>query len=346
MAVSVASVSLEGFVQALLRGKRPVVQKVSAPIKQDIQQTKELFIRAKENPLLSPQGAGFESRAVFNPAAIDVDGSVYLFYRAMSIDHVSTIGYARLRDGIHIDERLSEPIYRPRADFEQKYFHLNSGCEDPRAVLINDRLYMTYVAAGSTGKAKGAITSISRDDFLSKRFENWSAPILVTIEGIDDKDICLLPRKIHGNYVLYHRIGNRMCTALIPDLSFKERVSRCIEVLKPRDGAWDDLKVGIAGPPIKIQGGWLMMYHGIGKNGVYGLGAARLDPSGLQVRARLDTPILTPETIYEKHGEHDNVVFSCGAVVRGDTLFLYYGGADKVVGVATASLSHILDALS
>ena len=137
-----------------------------------------------------------------------------------------------------------------------------------------------------------------------------------------------------------------MCAALIPDLSFKERISRCVEVLKPRSGAWDDLKVGITGPPIKIRDGWLMLYHGIGKNGVYGLGAALLDSSGLQVRARLDAPILTPETIYEKHGQHDDVVFSCGAVVRDDTLYLYYGAADSVIGVATASLAHILEALS
>jgi replicative DNA helicase len=42
----------------------------------------------------------------------------------------------------------------------------------------------------------------------------------------------------------------------------------------------------------------------------------------------------------------NNVVFSCGAVVRGDTVFLYYGAADKVIGVATASLAHMLDTLS
>ena len=355
MTVSVASVSLEAFLQALLQGEHPMLKKsvhfpgipnLNPIAKLNLLRSKPMLVRAPENPILTPQGTGFESLAVFNAAAIDIDGSVHLLYRAMSVDHISTIGYARFKDGVHLDERLPEPVYRPRADFEQKYSHLNSGCEDPRAVMIDGRLYMTYVAAGNTGKAKGAITSISRDDFLAKRFLNWSAPTLVTIEGVDDKDICLLPEKVHGEYVLHHRIEDRMCAALIPDLSFKERISRCVEVLKPRSGAWDDLKVGIAGPPIKIRDGWLMLYHGIGKNGVYGLGAALLDSSGLQVRARLDAPILTPETIYEKHGQHDDVVFSCGAVVRDDTLYLYYGAADSVIGVATASLAHILEALS
>ncbi len=353
MTVSVASAPLDAFLQALLHGEHASLQKTAhipatnqsrtAPLQRE---TKSLCARSVLNPILRPQGESFENLATFNAAAIDINGSVHILYRAMSIDHVSTIGYARSKDGIHIDERLSEPVYRPRADFEQKHSHANSGCEDPRVVMIDDRIHMTYVAAGDVGKVKGVIASISREDFLAKRFDRWSMPTLVTIEGIDDKDICLLPEKINGRYVLYHRIGNQMCAAVIDDLSFKERVARCVEVLKPRDGAWDDLKVGIAGPPIKIKDDWLLIYHGIGKNGVYGLGVARLDSSGLQVKARLDAPILVPETVYEKHGERDNVVFSCGQVVRGDTIFIYYGAADKVLGVATVSLSHILDSLS
>lgn len=350
MTVSVATAPLDAFVGALARGEQPALEKsspvASPPNPARATESPALTVRSPQNPILSPQGAGFESRATFNAAAIEVNGDVHILYRAMSTDHVSTVGYARSKDGVHIDERLAEPSYRPRAEFEQKYPHLNSGCEDPRVVLVDDRLYMTYVAAGVTKEARGAITSISLDDFLAKRFQNWSMPVLVTVDGIDDKDICLLPEKLRGEYVLYHRIGDKMCAALVSDLLFKERVSRCVEVLKPREGCWDDLKVGIAGPPIKIEGGWLMIYHGIGKNRAYGLGAALLDPTGLQVRSRLISPLLVPETVYEKHGEHDNVVFSCGAVLRGDTLHLYYGAADKVLGVATASLAEILGALS
>ncbi|MCR4334039.1 MAG: hypothetical protein NUV60_03470 [Patescibacteria group bacterium] len=355
MTVSTASVPFRAFVQALSRGELRAVSKpklVSSEqnsphlLKSDAFPLKSLFVRAPENPILNPRGTGFESRATFNAAAIDMDGSIHILYRAMSTDHISTIGYARSKDGIHLDERLTEPAYRPRAEFEQKYSHLNSGCEDPRAVIIDGRLYMTYVAAGDTGKAKGVITSISCDDFLAKRFDRWSMPTPVTTENIDDKDLCLLPEKVRGEYMLYHRIGDRICAALVGDLSFTKRISRCIEILHPRAGAWDSKKVGVAGPPIKTQDGWLMFYHGIGENGVYGLGAAFLDPSGLQVQARLDAPVLMPQTLYEKHGERDNVVFSCGAAVRGDTIFLYYGAADKVTGVATASLAHILDSLS
>jgi ssDNA-binding Zn-finger/Zn-ribbon topoisomerase 1 len=39
------------------------------------------------------------------------------------------------------------------------------------------------------------------------------------------------------------------------------------------------------------------------------------------------------------------VVYPCGAVIINDRLFVYYGGADMVVCVATATLNHFLEEL-
>ncbi len=38
-------------------------------------------------------------------------------------------------------------------------------------------------------------------------------------------------------------------------------------------------------------------------------------------------------------------VFPCGKVVIDGTLFVYYGAADKVVGLATCNLDELLDHL-
>jgi predicted GH43/DUF377 family glycosyl hydrolase len=113
---------------------------------------------------------------------------------------------------------------------------------------------------------------------------------------------------------------------------------------------WDALKVGIAGPPIKVETSpgrpaWLLIYHGVSRRSRYRLGAALLDAGGTAVLARTADPIFEPETDYEKGGEVGNVVFACGHIVRGDTLYLYYGGGDRVLGVATGSISHIISAL-
>jgi beta-1,2-mannobiose phosphorylase / 1,2-beta-oligomannan phosphorylase len=205
---------------------------------------------------------------------------------------------------------------------------------------------MTYTAYDGVRVPQGAVSSISVDDFLARRFDKWSMPFLLTPDGIDDKDLALLPEKIGGNYLLYHRVSNVICADLLPDLSAGKRVSRCIEIMAPRRGMWDGAKVGSAAPPIRVGDKWLMIYHGVSHHGTYRLGAALLDPSGTSVLARTADPIFEPLETYEQKGEISNVVFSCGAVVRGDTVFLYYGAADKVIGVATASLAHILDALS
>ncbi|MDD3531545.1 MAG: hypothetical protein PHV99_03095 [Candidatus Pacebacteria bacterium] len=306
------------------------------------------FTRAKENPILTARSAGFENRAVFNTASIELNGSIYLLYRAMNELNTSSIGLAISKDGTTIDERLSEPIYVPRAEFEMKLGKSdgNSGCEDPRIVRIGDRLFMTYTAYDGVHSPAGAVTSISVDDFLARRFDQWNTPFVLTPPNVDDKDLVLLPQKMGENYLLYHRINNRICADLLPDLFSGKRVSRCIEIMAPRLGMWDGAKVGSAAPPIKVGANWLMIYHGVSRHATYRLGAALLDASGTSLLARTADPIFEPIEPYEREGAIQNVVFSCGAVVRGDTLYLYYGGADTIIGVATASLAHILDALS
>lgn len=306
------------------------------------------FIRAAENPILSPRGNGFESKAVFNAAAVDIDGTIYILYRAMDDHNTSTFGLALSKDGVHIDERLDTPVYVPRAEFEQKRSSPdgNSGCEDPRLSRIGDRLYVAYTAYDGMHAPRGAVSSIHIEDFLARRFDTWSEPVLVTPDSVDDKDIGLLSESVHDGYVLYHRVSGQICADVIPDLAFAKRVSRCIEIMGPREGMWDGAKIGIAGPPIKIPGGWLLIYHGVSSRAHYRLGAALLDESGLVVKARTADEVFQAVEGYEREGIVPNVVFSCGAVVRDDTVYLYYGGADRVLGVATASLSHIISALS
>jgi predicted GH43/DUF377 family glycosyl hydrolase len=60
---------------------------------------------------------------------------------------------------------------------------------------------------------------------------------------------------------------------------------------------------------------------------------------------RTYTPILEPETDYEKNGIINNVVFSCGAIVMENTLYFYYGAGDKVTALASLRLSELLERL-
>jgi len=108
-------------------------------------------------------------------------------------------------------------------------------------------------------------------------------------------------------------------------------------------------KIGVAAPPIETKSGWLLLYHIVLKKDnklYYNVSAALLDMDNpAHVIAQKKTPLLEPEMPYEKEGQVANVVFPCGAVVINDQLFVYYGGADKVIGVATVALPELLEGL-
>lgn len=326
------------------------VLSVSALIDEMRSETRtSVFTRATHNPILKPNENKWEERDVFNPAAIDLDGKVHILYRAMSMDNTSTIGYATSSDGVTIDYRHPEPIYVPREDFEMKKNGPtgNSGCEDPRLTKIGKKIFMCYTAYNGVDVPQVALTEISERDFLKQRWDTWSKPILVTPRGVDDKDACLFPQKIKGKYWFVHRIASHVCVDQVDDLNFTpSEIDTCLEILEPRPGMWDGLKVGLAGPPHLTHAGWLFFYHGVSEDKVYRMGAALLDAKDpTNILGRTALPMFEPEEEWEIHGEIGNVVFPCGSVIRGDTIYLYYGGADKVVGVATGSLRKVLELL-
>jgi len=306
------------------------------------------FKRALVNPIITPnKDNNWEAKATFNPAAIYLNGKIHILYRTLSSDDTSYIGYATSLDGFSITERLSEPIYVPREDFEMKKVSGNSGCEDPRLIKIGDSLYICYTAFDGIGPPKVGVSSIKVKDFLARKW-NWSKPSIITPSGFDDKDTCIFPEKLKDGYFIVHRIGNEICGDYLKSLDFNNyTIKKCIRIIGPRINAWDSSKVGIAAPPIKTKYGWLMLYHGVSRmHSTYRVGVVLLDlKDPAIVLARSSDTIFEPEEEYEKVGIVNNVVFPCGMILKGDLLYIYYGGADKVVGVATMKLSILLSAL-
>jgi len=303
--------------------------------------------RFEGNPIIAPMPEhAWESEATFNPAAIYEGGKVHILYRAMSNDNTSVIGYASSPDGVNITERLIDPIYTPCLDFEQKKVPGgNSGCEDPRVTKIGNRIYMCYTAYDGVDSPRVAFTSIAVNDFLDHCWK-WTAPILISPPSMDDKDAAVFPKQIDGKYVFLHRLGSEIWIDRVDDLDFKNGKFLGGEVLmRPRDTAWDSKRIGISAPPIETRYGWLLLYHGISKRtGHYNVRAALLDlkdPS--KILYRTHDPLLEPTPAYERQGIVNNVVFPCG--VLRHQLFVYYGGADKVVGVASIDIDLLIEGL-
>jgi len=308
------------------------------------------FRRSPNNPIITPEKTHFwEAQATFNPAALRIGKTTHLLYRALSPDNTSSLGYASTKDGTMIDERRAMPVYVPRENFElKKIAGGNSGCEDPRLTKIGKMIYMCYTAFDSIGPPRVAITSITEKNFLQKNWQ-WEKPVLITPAGFDDKDTCILPEKTNGRYFVLHRVGDQICGDYFKSLNLKSLiVKKCIRILGPRINTWDSLRVGICAPPIKTKYGWLLLYHGISKyHHTYRVGAALLDLNDPAIMlSRTSDPIFEPEELYEKVGVINNVVFPCGMAEKDGLLYIYYGGADTVVGVATIELDIVLRALT
>ncbi|MEI6041975.1 MAG: hypothetical protein WCQ00_00155 [bacterium] len=306
------------------------------------------FKRFAGNPIITPrQGLLWEAGGTINPAAININGQTHIIYRAASSTNLSVLGYAVSSDGLKIDERPNTPIYSPRTDFERSIGASgNYGCEDPRIIEIEGRIYMTYTAYdGVTPRV--AVSSISIEDFVNRKWDNWEMPNVITPSNIPNKDAVIFPEKIGGKYMIIHRVNTSICADFVATLDFtKEKISRCIEVLNPQPGMWDGVKVGIAGPPIKTEEGWLLLYHGISKNKTYRVGAVLLDlENPTIVKARTAAPIFEPEDPYELNGLVPKVVFPCSLVLRDERAYIYYGAGDSVIGVATIVLKDLLHKL-
>ncbi|KKU81068.1 MAG: hypothetical protein UY08_C0003G0019 [Candidatus Gottesmanbacteria bacterium GW2011_GWA1_47_8] len=296
--------------------------------------------------ILKPDGSHYwEAKAVFNPAAVFEQNKIHLIYRAMSPDNTSVFGYANSQDGYHIDERLDDPVYLPKIEAEMKRQpNANSGVEDPRLSRLGDHYYMTYTAYDGVNPPRIALTKIRVDDFLRHRW-NWQTPVLISSPKMDNKNACLLPEKINGHYVMFHRLENSIHLDYLDSLDFDGSTFLTGQYEIPvRPESWDALKIGISTPPVKTEKGWILLYHGISRlHHEYRVGAMLLDLTDpTKVLARTPYALLEPEAEYEIHGQVANVVFPCGAVAVKGELFVYYGAADQVVAVASVNLNNLL----
>jgi len=107
--------------------------------------------------------------------------------------------------------------------------------------------------------------------------------------------------------------------------------------------------IGSGCPPIETKDGWLLIYHGVESTEqglVYSACAALLDLNDPSKEiSRLPYPLFSPEFLWERRGEINNVVFPTGTALFGNTLFIYYGAADERIGCASVSLSALVQEL-
>lgn len=243
-------------------------------------------------------------------------------WRLTSISHIRL---ARSKDGVHFTVD-AQPWIAPDDAFD------GYGVEDARVTQIEDQYYINYTAVSPFGIATKLVTT---SDF--KGMEH-----LGMIFPPPNRDVTIFPQRINGEYVCYHRPmpsmgGLHIWSATSPDL---RSWGNHQVVLTSKPGDWTGGRVGGGAPPVLIDAGWLSIYHAADKQDRYCLGAFitdRDDPT--RVIKLYEDPIFVPDAPYETNGFFGKVVFTCGAVKRGNELLVYYGAADEHTALATVDLA-------
>jgi len=331
----------------------------------------------KLGAILEPTKNEFETKAVLNPGCHRDGDSVHILYRAINKDDVSTIGYALLKPDTEIVERHDEPLIGIDYDYESK------GVEDPRITVIDGTYYVTYVAhdgknavaAYAKGpdlfhlEKQGIITpkltyddaaDAFREEPLKDNYFMYEA-FYEEFAGKDvllwEKDVFFFPRKINGKYAMVHRILPDVHLAFFEDFReletqrfWEKYLSELADHVMLENKYWFETRsIGGGAPPIETPDGWLMIYHSVedaNKGRTYHASAALMDlEDPTKVIGRLPYPLFSPDQDFEKKGYVNNVVFPTGVAVFGDDIHIYYGMADKRIGLAKTSLKDLVTEL-
>ncbi len=335
--------------------------------------------------VLSPDGGPTEVEGVLNPACARTrDNELLLYPRAVARGNISRIGrvktraldsgFSVVRDGFALE---------PQADYEVRA-HPGYGCEDPRVTFVPvlDSYVMAYTAFGPTGPR--IAIALSDDGIFFERLGvmRFDGPGMT--DG-DDKDGAFFPEPVISpagvpSLALYHRpmlhlsaVDGRAAIPMIERMPFEDResirigyvaldavlkdrkamleVRESVLVLSPND-EWGPIKIGGGTPPVRIEEGWMALYHGVDLVDNSGSKPKFRYSAGIvvhdleephRVLYRSPHPVLTPTDDLECNGVVDNVVFPTGIDPRpelGARVFdIYYGMADYTVGAARMTLA-------
>lgn len=332
--------------------------------------------------LLSPTQNEFENQSVLNPGIYQEGNTVHILYRAVQQGNFSTIGYAKTKGPCKVQKRYDYPIITREFDYEkhgvedprivkiEDTFYITytayDGVNTLGALATSKDLVhfekqgiitpqLNYVAYEKLVKCCDKKGLNPKYHHYFRLFSNIGL-VNETSRFLRDKDVLLFPKKINGKFAMLHRIWPGIQIVYFEDWkeltkTFWEDYIRHLTdyiVLDPK-GPFEVNYIGAGVPPIETEDGWLLIYHGVQettRGRIYHAKAALLHRDKPEIEiSRLPYPLFSPTKNWEKYGIVNNVVFPTGHALFGDDLYVYYGAADKYIGVIKMSLNKLLQEL-
>ena len=289
-------------------------------------------------------------------------------------NYISEVWSLVSEDGVHFT-RFQNGVIRGDGTDNEDFTY---GIEDIRIIKLEDRYLLVgcgKVSPPFRGKDADRIAVYSTADFVNITYHG-------IVASFDSRNAVPFSEPIGGvHYILLRFHPNIHLDSLEAGLDqllspskYKEHWKRIFDrrsqslLLEVGRYPHEKEKIGPGPPLIRIDKGWLLIYHAVGEIGdkvckAYGLAeriergysicAALLDINNpRKVLCRTRHPIYIPSTSYELYGNDQytvdvpTVVFPVGAFVREDKLILYAGAGDKYIILLSCNLDNLVTYLS
>lgn len=289
--------------------------------------------------------------AIMNSGAIYLNGKFCLVCRVEGNDRKSFFAVAESPNGIDNFRFRDYPVQLPDTCTEETNVY------DMRLTQHEDGwIYGVFCSESKDTKNPDLSAAVAQAGIVrTKDLETWERlPNLVTKKSPQQRNVCLHPEFVNGQYAFYTRpmddfintgsgggIGFGLCKDITHAVIDKETI-----ISKRVYHTITEAKNGAGATPIKTPRGWIHISHGVRNTAdglryvLYVYATSLEDPS--KVIAEPSGVFLVPLG-KERTGDVSNVVFTNGAIEKDGKIYIYYASSDTRMHVATTTMEKLID---
>lgn len=290
--------------------------------------------------------------AVFNAGAIELNGKFYVVARVEGNDRKSFFAVAESANGIDGFAFWDYPVRLPdTCERETNVYDMRLTAHEDGYIY---GVFCSESKDNSSADLSAAVAAAgivrTKDLKVWERLDN-----LKTLRSPQQRNVVLHPEFVGGNYAFYTRpmddfietgsgggIGFGLCEDIehaVIDVETMTSQRKYHTITEAKNGA--------GAVPIKTERGWVHLAHGVRNTAaglryvLYAFATDLNDPA--KVIAEPSGLLLGPLG-EERIGDVSNVVFTNGAIVRGNgDVYLYYASSDTRLHVATSTIKRLVD---
>lgn len=289
--------------------------------------------------------------ATFNSGAIMLNGKYYLVARVEGNDRKSFFAVAESDSPTEGFRFWDYPVQLPDTCPEETNVY------DMRLTQHEDGyIYGVFCSESKDKTDPGLSAAVAAAGIVrTKDLKTWERlKNLTTLQSPQQRNVVLHPEFVDGKYAFYTRpmdgfietgsgggIGFGLCSDIENAVIDEEKITSV-----RRYHTITEEKNGAGAVPIKTPKGFIHIAHGVRNTAaglryvLYTFATDLKDPSKV---------IAEPGGFYmvplggERTGDVSNVVFTNGAIVDGDSVYIYYASSDTRLHVASTTIEQLID---